>query len=468
VDISLNEVINPVTITPSDDGSDLAVRGKKGSTGDEEAHRQEKSLSPENLDRLRTSGGNYFEYASNGIQEPHQIADMSPLESPDTPYSSRRRDTHLTDDPMEIDHADIPDITEVVRSRLAEETGILTCQICYHVFLDPVTTRCGHTFCRICLARSMDSSQQCPACRTEFPWPFAAGSATHHDPLNGWNPNYHLDALISICWPEEVAIRQVAALEEEKVVTGDMDLPLFVCCVSFPTQPTFLRVFEPRYRLMLRRIMRTPERSFGMVNFSRDATPPMVRYATLVQIERVVYTDDREIILKTVGLKRIRIGSTSKRDGYWVASTEHLSDRTLLQDSPLEQTEVGFMRALDPELRQLNFDPSAITLAWAATSSARNSRVFSRLLTKELLALAMEYVTYIQSRTEPSIQQSIEEERGLAPTSPTDFPWWFASVMRMSDDEGVILLKEDSARERMKLVVWWIMKRMRTVQAGSR
>ncbi len=34
---------------------------------------------------------------------------------------------------------------------------------------EPVTTPCGHTFCRACFARSMDHSSRCPMCRTVWP-----------------------------------------------------------------------------------------------------------------------------------------------------------------------------------------------------------------------------------------------------------------------------------------------------------
>uniref|UniRef100_A0AAR2M3M1 E3 ubiquitin-protein ligase TRIM39-like n=1 Tax=Pygocentrus nattereri TaxID=42514 RepID=A0AAR2M3M1_PYGNA len=54
-------------------------------------------------------------------------------------------------------------------SLLSEEE--LQCSICLDVFTDPVSTPCGHNFCRICLKEYWDSSSrcQCPLCKTEFP-----------------------------------------------------------------------------------------------------------------------------------------------------------------------------------------------------------------------------------------------------------------------------------------------------------
>ncbi|XP_026792564.3 E3 ubiquitin-protein ligase TRIM39 [Pangasianodon hypophthalmus] len=53
-------------------------------------------------------------------------------------------------------------------SFLSEEQ--LLCSICLDVFTDPVTTPCGHNFCKKCLAEYWDSSDhcQCPLCNKSF------------------------------------------------------------------------------------------------------------------------------------------------------------------------------------------------------------------------------------------------------------------------------------------------------------
>nr|XP_055030201.1 E3 ubiquitin-protein ligase TRIM39-like [Misgurnus anguillicaudatus] len=50
---------------------------------------------------------------------------------------------------------------------LSEE---LQCSICLDVFNDPVSTPCGHNFCRICLKQCWDNSQiySCPYCKKTF------------------------------------------------------------------------------------------------------------------------------------------------------------------------------------------------------------------------------------------------------------------------------------------------------------
>lgn len=40
------------------------------------------------------------------------------------------------------------------------------CSLCTGLIYEPVTSNCGHSFCRSCLCRSFDHSPACPVCRT--------------------------------------------------------------------------------------------------------------------------------------------------------------------------------------------------------------------------------------------------------------------------------------------------------------
>ncbi|KAI5104513.1 E3 ubiquitin-protein ligase TRIM39 [Silurus meridionalis] len=59
-------------------------------------------------------------------------------------------------------------VTRDSRSLLSEEQ--LLCSICLDVFTDPVTTPCGHNFCKSCLTRCWEKSQDgyCPLCKEKF------------------------------------------------------------------------------------------------------------------------------------------------------------------------------------------------------------------------------------------------------------------------------------------------------------
>ncbi|XP_066446969.1 E3 ubiquitin/ISG15 ligase TRIM25-like [Eleutherodactylus coqui] len=49
----------------------------------------------------------------------------------------------------------------------------LECSICLHLYTDPVTLRCGHNFCRVCIDQVLNTQNgsgvySCPECREEF------------------------------------------------------------------------------------------------------------------------------------------------------------------------------------------------------------------------------------------------------------------------------------------------------------
>ncbi|XP_038626646.1 probable E3 ubiquitin-protein ligase TRIML1 [Tachyglossus aculeatus] len=55
--------------------------------------------------------------------------------------------------------------TEDLAKNLQEE---LTCSVCMEYFVDPVTLSCGHSFCRLCVLKSWEETQEsfsCPECR---------------------------------------------------------------------------------------------------------------------------------------------------------------------------------------------------------------------------------------------------------------------------------------------------------------
>ena len=74
----------------------------------------------------------------------------------------------------------------------------LECNVCTDVLLNPVTTPCGHTFCKECLSRAVDVRNQCPLCRT-----ILLGGACAEIPVN-----VTLASVISKLLPASLAARR--------------------------------------------------------------------------------------------------------------------------------------------------------------------------------------------------------------------------------------------------------------------
>ncbi len=182
----------------------------------------------------------------------------------------------------------------------------LECAICSKLLYEPVTTPCGHTFCRPCLARALDCSNACPMCR----------AVLHLDVSQPLPITRVLHATISRLLPAAYAAR--AAETQETQRTGRM--PLFpLSMVVFPRQTFILHIFEPRYRLMLRRVL-AGSRRFGLLQTNSDV-------GCIVEVLRTVPIPDGRSLIETVARSRFRVRSREEIDGYLVGGVEPYTDR---------------------------------------------------------------------------------------------------------------------------------------------
>ncbi|KAE8629641.1 hypothetical protein XENTR_v10000552 [Xenopus tropicalis] len=190
------------------------------------------------------------------------------------------------------------------------------CSLCMRLFYEPVTTPCGHTFCKKCLERCLDHTPHCPLCKESLSEFLAKRS---------YNVTHLLEYLIKIYLPEELLERK-RVHEEETAEFSNLtkNVPIFVCTMSYPTVPCPLHVFEPRYRLMIRRCMETGTKQFGMC--ISDPENSFADYGCMLQIRNVHFLPDGRSVVDTVGGKRFRVLTRGMRDGYCTADIEYLSD----------------------------------------------------------------------------------------------------------------------------------------------
>lgn len=64
---------------------------------------------------------------------------------------------------------DLPDSTDWIATALPAFEPLeaaLRCEMCKEFYSNPVITSCSHTFCSICIRRSIAADGKCPSCRT--------------------------------------------------------------------------------------------------------------------------------------------------------------------------------------------------------------------------------------------------------------------------------------------------------------
>ncbi|KAG5522776.1 hypothetical protein RHGRI_034803 [Rhododendron griersonianum] len=192
-----------------------------------------------------------------------------------------------------------------------ERTDDFDCTVCLKLLYEPVTTPCGHTFCRSCLFQSMDRGNRCPLCRTVlFISPRTCAIS------------FTLNNIIKKTFPEEYDERK---LENESLTNPGGDfMPLFVMDVVLPCQKLHLNIFEPRYRLMVRRVMEGNHRMGMVIPVSR--TGSIADFACEVEITECEPLPDGRFFLELESRRRFRVLRDWDQDGYRVAEIEWVRD----------------------------------------------------------------------------------------------------------------------------------------------
>ncbi|KAI1238318.1 hypothetical protein IHE44_0013040, partial [Lamprotornis superbus] len=193
------------------------------------------------------------------------------------------------------------------------------CSLCMRLFFEPVTTPCGHTFCKGCLERCLDHAPQCPLCKESLKEYLASRKYSITELLEELIMKYLSDELFER--------KRIHAEETAEHSNLTKNVPMFVCTMAYPTVPCPLHVFEPRYRLMIRRSMETGTKQFGMC----------INYGCMLQIRNVHFLPDGRSVVDTIGGKRFRVLRRGMKDGYCTADIEYLEDVKVADQEELKK-----------------------------------------------------------------------------------------------------------------------------------
>lgn len=316
---------------------------------------------------------------------------------------------------------------------LSELLELLECQICSELFDRPLTTPCGHSFCANCLSRALDSSDACPLCRN----PFANVTVFQSQPVN-----VGLKKVIDIAFPALV-LERTAALAAEAANTPH-DTPLFVCNVAWPNLPTVLHVFEARYRLMMRRVMASETRMFGMIVHGQSGS---AQYGTMLYITRSTLIADGRSVIESTGRWRFRVLETSMLDGYTVGKVQRIDD--ISEDEEAEAERVALATNNLPRAPLPLVTPTVGRASRSATAASAPTPIRT---TEQLIDVCKEFVALLRRR----IGNRLDQELGPMPSNPSDFSWWMAEFLPVDDQLKVELLAMRSARQRLSHIVSWV------------
>lgn len=287
------------------------------------------------------------------------------------------------------------------------------CTLCFRFLYQPVTTPCGHCFCRTCLDRCLDHSTNCPLCKTSIRVCLAERRSAVTE---------FLDVAMQSVMPNECLDRRRQHEEElEELANAGKDrhheIPIFVATVAIPSIMCPLHVFEPRYRLMIRRCMESGTREFGMCLPLDNAENGYADFGTMLEIRDVEYTSDGRSVVNTIGSRRFKIGSKSVKDGYNTATVE------FLEDDEVPSNRLG-------ETRRLHDAVHEVASLWFESVEATTKR---RIL----------------GHYGP--MPTVETEYWTLPNGPT-WMWWIVAILPLDSRIQLSVLRETNLRRRLEVI----------------
>jgi Lon protease-like protein len=215
--------------------------------------------------------------------------------------------------------------------------------------------------------------------------------------------------------------------------------------------PTFLHVFEPRYRLMMRRVIEG-NKQFGMVMYNRTSArqgtlgaTPFLEYGTLLEIVNYELLRDGRSFIESRGIGRFKVRDHGMLDGYNVGRVERIEDVSLAEEGAAEQRETTMAR-----------DYAEVFSREHPQTPLPNDIAIEALSTQHLLDSCTSFVREMREASAPWLRERIIQVYGEPPDDPALFPYWFASVVPIVEEEKYVLLQTTRVRERLKIVYSWI------------
>ena len=196
-------------------------------------------------------------------------------------------------------------------------------------------------------------------------------------------------------------------------------VPIFVCTMAFPKVQCPLHIFEPRYRLMLRRCLESGSRQFGMCLNSEDPEKSFADYGTMLNVQMVNFLPDGRSVVHTVGGRRFHVISRSMVDGYHMATVEWVQDERVDDEEELKQ------------LIELNRVGYTTLQSWFSLMNAAQRQCITNAI---------------------GPVPAFDENLHLLNDGP-DWVWWVLAALPFQDNPKMIILAMTSMRERFQSVI---------------
>ena len=272
---------------------------------------------------------------------------------------------------------------------------LLECGICLSLLCEPISLSCGHTYCRVCLVKSLrQHKKQCPGCREIC-----------HVSAENAAENIVIKSM-AIALEPELYQQRLAEGEIEKRVWTSVYPVFFYNKVELPYSRLGLHLFEPRYKTMMTRVVNS-NRAFAYVRTSNLAAGDI---ALIAEVKEAEFLSDGRCIVEANLCKRSRVVEHYVEDG---TQGLHYCRLEPLPDDVVAPDQLGEL----------------IVLKGRAMA-----------MVEELVA-------------EDYVRRVVDEQYGAMPSETEAFSFWLACVSPLSERDKAGVLHSRSTSERIQVCV---------------
>ncbi|KAI8970599.1 PUA-like domain-containing protein [Pilobolus umbonatus] len=295
----------------------------------------------------------------------------------------------------------------------------LTCKLCKHTMMDPITSPCGHTFCRICVLKEKIVSDQCTTCYRPLPkYNTLLTQPTHHI----------ISRLVSNCRP-------IYPLD------NPVQIPLFVSgTVILPGQKCRLPIFAPTHIRMFHQSLIMTENGLCLASVHRSR-PQVAQFGTLLQIVNIEHRPDA-LLIDVLGLDRFKLSTHQQQEDseeyhLLIADFELLKESNLPHASTLKGNELTASYSVELADTILQFIHH---LSQSSTQPANSIH------------------TYTHGLLGPLWYESRVTLHGPMPSKydPAAVCWWAAVILPISASDLYLLLRTIPIIDRLEWVIQWM------------
>jgi len=275
--------------------------------------------------------------------------------------------------------------------------NLIECALCLSMVCEPISISCGHTFCRVCLVKSLRrSKKKCPSCRSVC-----------HIVAEDAQENIMIKNIALSINPFSYQMRLAEAELEKSTWTSLLPVFYYNQCL-FPGSKLSLHLFEPRYKVMMQRVVNST-RSFAYVPNFTNYSAGVGDIALIATLEEVEFLPDGRCLLEA-----------------------KLTARCLITEQFVEEGTQGlhFVRLED-----------------------LNDVVMDELETTRAIELKNMSTSLLSMVIEPTVLLRLEKTYGPAPSSLVGYSLWLTSMSPMSEGDKLNLLKSTNTLARYESAI---------------